>query len=553
MSMQSLDRASFRGRSNRRAFGVSGVALLFVVAAVPCQTSPSGGGRPDLEIVQKQVSVNESSTDARSAFGDLDADLPWHVRDRVTGVELLLVPFGRGVDEVWYLSKFETTNRQMKLWDPSFFSCWLPGQEFNGPDQPAVGVAPSDAAAFCETFGFVLPSAELWKAAAGWDRVEDMGADWRARANFQHPDGAPLASFRSVETDSFASTNPVGALGAPGPFGFHDMFGNAAELVRDGERFKMCGGHWDSRTAVGCELHPLADPFRRTLGFRVALPAAVVAELLENEAPPESTEETLELGAWAVAVANAVPTDPSETLQRLLDTGLPWRVRHRASGIEMVLIPPGRVVFGRGDYEGEIRGGDDDTAAPIEVVVDVPFYLAATELSVGELRRLVPDAASSGDSAELPATGVDPELVRRICREHTLRLPTGSEQRFAASAGRPSPYPWGGRAAEWAGSENLLDRSAEMAPVPLDEPFEHVDGWSELAPVIHGQPNRFGLFGANGNVAEWCRWDTTGKLALLGSSWASGVRASRSPWPRSAVRGRREAGIRLAHGVAGDR
>ena len=72
-----------------------------------------------------------------------------------------------------------------------------------------------------------------------------------------------------------------------------------------------------------------------------------------------------------------VVTD-ADFLQRIEATGLPWRVTDKATGIEMLLVPPGKFVMGMSP--GDTEAQDDEKPAH-EVTLTKAFYLGRTEVT----------------------------------------------------------------------------------------------------------------------------------------------------------------------------
>ena len=119
-------------------------------------------------------------------------------------------------------------------------------------EHPVTGVSWYEAAAYAAFAGKELPDAYQWAHAAG---------------TYATPDIVPASNFRN------AGTVPVATLGAIGPFGTHDMAGNAKEwcwnAVKDGRRF-ILGGGWNEPTYMFNDADA-QDPFARgpSFGFRL--------------------------------------------------------------------------------------------------------------------------------------------------------------------------------------------------------------------------------------------------------------------------------------------
>lgn len=261
---------------------------------------------------------------------------------------------------------------------------------------------------------------------------------------------------------------------------------------------------------------------------------SVVALLVLAAAPDGSSSPTPEVALRSgLAPAPASPRDAS--------TGLPRRVIHTASGIEMVLVPAGEVWTGRSDGEGD--------KAKRLFRVEQPFYIAVTEVTVEQFRRFVdatayrtdaergtpeePDKSIGGFAQtstlhhrawdtrsqwrlpfpqvafhqhrdDHPVTQVSWNDAAAFARHFELALPTEAQWVRAQRLGLGITDPHAPPALISSGGSNLGDRStaARFATEP-GMTFDHDDGFATLAPVRSGRPDALGLYEMNGNVEEW--------------------------------------------------
>lgn len=198
----------------------------------------------------------------------------------------------------------------------------------------------------------------------------------------------------------------------------------------------------------------------------------------------------------------------------------PHSVVHRATGIELVLIPGGSYMRGGSPDDALVRGDpslDGDLAELPRLPGTVgPFYLGRFEVTRRQWNRIMnpdADAGSDGGSDDNPIANVTwiqaSEFVRRI----GMRLPSECEWEYAARAGSNKA------------------RYGELNDI----------AWfcenSDNSPHAVGRkaPNAWGLYDVLGNVMEWCsdplsgygvipdeRRSADGTFVTRGGSCASG-------------------------------
>lgn len=191
-----------------------------------------------------------------------------------------------------------------------------------------------------------------------------------------------------------------------------------------------------------------------------------------------------------------------------------------SAGMQMILIPPGEFLMGAPNNDADAQAQEKPQH---KVTLTKPFYLSATEVTVGQFRQFVEatkyvteaehdgqgafDVGSkirrpsivwhkmsevgSENSDDYPVCCVSWEDARQFCewlgnvegREY--RLPTDAEWEFACRAGTQTRYSFG----------NEFDRT-QLAGT----------NGSPLSPVARFPANPFGLFDMHGNLNEIC-WD----------------------------------------------
>jgi formylglycine-generating enzyme required for sulfatase activity len=229
--------------------------------------------------------------------------------------------------------------------------------------------------------------------------------------------------------------------------------------------------------------------------------------------PPDQFEKKLE-------VLRQTP-DPKivrdeQVRAALTETGRAWHVRHRATGIEFVLVPPGSYLRGARTTSEDMSG---DARPQHEVRLTRPIYVSRTEVTNRQFRTLDPNHVSqlsfhhdlnaglaglTLDADEQPATTLGFHDAADFAARHGFRLPTEAEWEYFARAGAGTRYPWGDALEDGGASANLPSTKVresiaiELNPVPYEDPY------LLTAPVGRFGPNGFGLHDVVGNVWEWC-------------------------------------------------
>ena len=195
-------------------------------------------------------------------------------------------------------------------------------------------------------------------------------------------------------------------------------------------------------------------------------PPVVIAPNTSTQSVMPKTEP-----AWADVLEQSpnpkVVTD-ADFLARITATGLPWRVKDKSSGIEMLLVPPGKFVMGLSP--GDTQEVDDEKPAH-EVTLTKPFYLGRTEVTQAQWVKVVGNnpshfhsasdrdsmieklmnegltkseaeakaAKESADIDSFPVESVSWNNCQQFCAKTNLRLPTEAEWEYACRAGVRKP------------------------------------------------------------------------------------------------------------------
>lgn len=123
----------------------------------------------------------------------------------------------------------------------------------------------------------------------------------------------------------------------------------------------------------------------------------------------------------------------------ILATRLPWHVRHNATGIELLLVPPGTFLMGCTASTGAACAADGREAPVHEVTISEAFYLGRFEVTQAEWTATTGANPSFfvgfSDSPSRPVERVSWYDAQAFVLAQELRLPTEAEWEFAYRAG----------------------------------------------------------------------------------------------------------------------
>ena len=253
----------------------------------------------------------------------------------------------------------------------------------------------------------------------------------------------------------------------------------------------------------------------------VAMVAALVGASQGGAAPAKPTPTpapavTASPLSWAeVLEQNPDPkivTD-ADFLMRITETKLPWRVKDKASGIEMLLVPPGKFVMGMSPGPRDITFYDEKPAH--EVTITKAFYLGRTEVTQGQWMKVMgenPSKFQDGSREKLIAKYIAEGLTKEAAQEKAVKeIPNGwvqennpvetvswdDCQKFCAKTGMKLPTE-----AQW----EYACRAGVRKPTygELDQIAWHRgNSDSTTHPVAKKAPNALGFYDMIGNVWEW--------------------------------------------------
>jgi serine/threonine protein kinase/formylglycine-generating enzyme required for sulfatase activity len=194
-------------------------------------------------------------------------------------------------------------------------------------------------------------------------------------------------------------------------------------------------------------------------------------------------KEAVRMNAFEILAQDpdpAVVTDPAGR-ERIKATGKPWKIKHTASGIVMLLVPPGDFVMGASEADSARR--PDETQH--KRVIRKAFYLSQNEVSKAEWRAMTGQYAGYFKGDNLPVESVSwNDIQEKIVGPSRgfFRLPSEAEWEYACRAGTTSAYSIG---------DSLTDKQAR---------FGVQDGPVACASF---SANPWGFHDMHGNVWEW--------------------------------------------------
>lgn len=232
-------------------------------------------------------------------------------------------------------------------------------------------------------------------------------------------------------------------------------------------------------------------------------------------------------------------------------------------GMDMVLIPAGEFTMGSEAtveelarlfpaYEPKRLHNLSDEAPAHRVRITRPYYMARTEVTVGQFRQFlaasghVPESVADGTGGYGYNPAYDPATSQRgdafegrdaryswqapgfaqtdahpvvnvtwndavaLARwlseteQRRYRLPTEAEWEYACRAGTRTQFHGGDDPASLARVANVFDADAAVNwPQWKAYALSSADGYAFTAPVGRFEPNAFGLLDMHGNVWEW--------------------------------------------------
>jgi len=450
--------------------------------------------------------------------------LPWRVRDRASGIELLLVPPGkflRGANaEDQDAESSEKPQREVTLSNAFYLGrrevTWAEWRSAMGidpivpqvdPQQPAWNMSCADIERFSARTGLRLPTETEWERAckagsneARYEALDEIAWYFRNSALLAPPPEADW-DLELARKEWRCRAQPVGAKRA-NALGFHDMLGNVSEWCADwfaeaeyaregaplvdprgpleGRDHVVRGGTYDGPTwSCRSSARDYASPSQRD----VALGLRVARDPQSPMALPRRPVESKAVEPWGEVIEEypdaKVVTDLG--LRAALEqSGLPWRVKDKSTGIELLLVPATRYLRGASelDYRAEAH------EKPQHVVeLSRAFYLSRFEVTQAQWQGVMgSNPATKLRKPDYPVENVSLDMANDFGARSGLRVPTEAEWELACRAGTLGA---------WYGA--------------FDEIAWHADNSELTTHAVGGKrANALGFHDMLGNVYEWC-------------------------------------------------
>jgi formylglycine-generating enzyme required for sulfatase activity len=249
------------------------------------------------------------------------------------------------------------------------------------------------------------------------------------------------------------------------------------------------------------------------------LPACRHDEVEDRGASTAPTAPQVTAEWYEVVSQQAGPEVTDETMRRKIEESRhPWKVRDRATGIEMVLVMPGEFLMGSPESEA---GRFLDEGPQHRVRLTKAFYLGMTEVTQAQWQRVMGSSQGFFRGESKPADGSWDDLQAFLSKVNAdipagvepLRAPTEAEWEYACRAGTTGPFSFEGP----VGHDFLNFNDGDVKSPYVDGKLKVVDGRLEvewetppspecrMTTAVAGSlpPNAWGLHEMHGNLWEW--------------------------------------------------
>lgn len=204
--------------------------------------------------------------------------------------------------------------------------------------------------------------------------------------------------------------------------------------------------------------------------------------------------------------------------RRIEESEQPWKVRNRATGVEMVLVMPGEFLMGSPEPE---PGRNADESPQHRVRLSKAFYLGMTEVTQAQWQRVMKSNQGFFSGASKPVDASWDDLQSFLAKANAgiqagvqpLRAPTEAEWEYACRAGTTGPFSF-----EGPPRHDVLNCNDGVVKSPyVDGKLKVLDGKLEVQWETPPSPgcrmstaaagslpaNAWGLHEMHGNLWEW--------------------------------------------------
>ncbi len=178
------------------------------------------------------------------------------------------------------------------------------------------------------------------------------------------------------------------------------------------------------------------------------------------------------------------------------------------SAVLLVLLPGGEMLLGSPDTE-DGRGDDE----PIHAGSFPPFFAGKYELSQAAwsrvMRGLPPSTKRWVEPYDpmLPVSDIAWDDAAEFCTRVGCQLPTEDQWEYVCRSHARTAYWFGDDPSGLQRYGNIGDQLHALTLKGSNQALTFApwqDGFSAASPIDAFPPNRFAIFGVNGNVSEWC-------------------------------------------------